>query len=149
MLHGFFSIDKSPLLNLSKKGLTKASLLVAVTLATASISTGFIPVKVAGFSNTQTASAGVDIGANDIVSAWWSRFGAGRFQQTYFGNISPSYSTYIKNNWGSSASARAHAICTNYAEQVTRISMWESSWFFVAVQYNGDRFNCYYRKPIR
>ena len=148
MFHGLLDIDKSPLLNLAKVSSKKATLLTLLALTTVSLSTGVVPINVAGLTNTETATAGVDIGANDIISNYWRRYESGRWQQTYFGTLGPSYSATLIRERGSSASARAHYICTNYVISKTGINIWDSAWFFVAVQYNGDRFNCYYRKRV-
>ena len=65
-----FNLDKSPILNLSKKGLKRAGLLATIVLASTSISTGVIPVTVAGFSNQGVANAQSISGTLDLGSTF-------------------------------------------------------------------------------
>jgi hypothetical protein len=151
MLHDFFNVDKSPVVALTVKSLSKTKLAVMVGMISISVGTGLLPLTVAGVSNTQVASAQIasaSVDANSIIGNYWQRFEAGRWRQTYFGTIGPSYSAYLQQNWGVSAPARAHYLCTSYIINRTGVNIWDSAWFFVAVQYNGDRYNCYYRKRV-
>lgn len=72
MLHDFLSVDKSPLVNLSKKGFKKASFAVTIGSVSLLVSTGVIPFTVAGISNAQVAIA--NCGYSRTYSAWWSKY---------------------------------------------------------------------------
>lgn len=72
MLHNFLCIDKSPILNFSKKGLAKAGLLTAVILASTSISTGVLPLTVAGVTNVKVAEARIFYIYNGVL--FYSQF---------------------------------------------------------------------------
>ena len=149
MFHPLLDIDKSPLLNLAKVSSKKATLLTLLALTTMSLSTGVVPLIVAGVSNTEAATAqSISVDGNDLATNYWRRYESGRWQQTYYGTLGPSYSATLIQQRGTSASARAHYLCTNYVINKIGINIWDSAWFFVAVQYNGDRFNCYYRKRV-
>jgi hypothetical protein len=57
MLHDFFSVDKSPLVNFAKGGFKKATLLTALTVTSTTLTTGIISLNVAGIENVGVAEA--------------------------------------------------------------------------------------------
>lgn len=71
MLHDFLSVNKSRLANLSKKGFAKAGLFTTVVLASVSISTGLMPINVAGVTNLEVAEAQACQTSMQGYTAWW------------------------------------------------------------------------------
>lgn len=133
MKNQFLNIDNSPIVSFAKSNLFKVALLATVTGV--------------GFNATQPAQAQVNFNGDNIAESWWRKWEAGNWRQTYFGTLGPAYSAEVIRAYGSSSTGRAHRICTNYVESKVG-SIWPHAWFFVAVQYNGDRFNCFYRKRV-
>ena len=114
MLHGLLKFDNSPILSLAKTSSKKAVLLTALTLASISISTGVVPVTVAGISNTQVASAfpgysEIKEFAKDLPAAY-RKINEGRIRQYYFTSYDGNY---IQRQYGASADSVLNRWCAN------------------------------------
>jgi hypothetical protein len=146
------NLDKSPILNLSKKGLAKASLVATVALVTVSISTGVMPLTVAGVSNTQPANAFIYDDINSVlkdVPRAYRWLNEGRLRQTYFQSFDGDY---LKRTYGASADPVLHRWCSNTFSDwyLQRNPFYWNFWtggryIMVASRFEGNRGNCYYR----
>ena len=157
MLHNFFSIDKNPLVNFVKGSYKKATLLTAITVASASLSTGIIPVQVAGVGNAGVAEASefefiwravLDNGGNI-----YGLINAGRIRQLYLatdgGYVARQFGT------GSAGYGKLHDMCSNnYARRVGLTNgewwvFWSSGrWYTVVARFETGIGNCYYRRYV-
>lgn len=152
MLHDFLNLDNSPLLNLSKKGFAKASLLTTTVLVSASISTGIMPIEFAGVSNQKPANAfiyeNIQKVLEDVPRAYrWAN--EGRLRQYYFHSYDGDY---LKRTFGSSADPVLHRWCSNtFSDRyLQRNPFYWNFWtggryVMVASRFEGNRGNCYYR----
>jgi hypothetical protein len=157
MFRDFLNVDNSPVFALSKKGLAKTVLLTTVVLATVSISTGVVPLTVAGVSNTQPADAGIPTYSefkviwND-VPGFYRQINEGRIRQYFFASYDGNY---IQRQYGSSADAVLHRWCSNtYSDRYIRPTndgglywgFWGGNRYFLVVsRFENGRGNCYAR----
>ena len=156
MFHDFFRVDKivdkSPIVALTRSGYKKAALFTAIALTTLSLSTGVIPLTVAGVSNQQPATAFVYTDIKDVLSdiprayRWLNE---GRLKQYYFASFDGNY---IQRQYGSSADPVLHRWCSNtFSDSYLRgnIFYWQfwtgGRYVLVASRFENGRGNCYYR----